>query len=141
MNIPVTEALGYAVASGCALLCDVTLLWLLVHFLSCNTLAAATLSFLAGTVVAYALSVKLVFKHRRLTDQRAEFASFAALGTAGLAVNAAVIFIVVKYWGLYYLAAKGIAAAFTLICNFITRRQLLFVQGAAPAQPTYVRQR
>jgi putative flippase GtrA len=141
LNIPLTEALGYAAASGCALLCDVTLLWLFVHFLGWNALAAATLSFLAGTVVAYALSVRLVFQHRRLQDRRAEFASFAAIGTAGLAVNAAVIFVAVKYWGLYYLAAKGIAAGFTLVCNFITRRQLLFTRHAARAQPGYVRQR
>jgi putative flippase GtrA len=84
-------------------------------------------SFLSGVSLAYVLSVKFVFKHRRLHDRRAEFMGFAALGAAGLAVNAAVMVIAVKYLGLYYLIAKCVAAAFTVICNFVSRRQLLFV--------------
>jgi putative flippase GtrA len=128
MIIPLKEAVGYAAASGCALVFDMTILWSLVHFFSWNYLVAATISFLVGTFVTYALSIRLVFKQRRLKDPRAEFASFAAIGTASLAVNAGVIFLAVRYLGLYYLAAKCVAAGFTLVCNFITRRQLLFVQ-------------
>jgi putative flippase GtrA len=127
VRIALKEAFGYLVASGCALVCDVAILWILVHFFAWNYLVAATASFIAGTFVAYAMCVSLVFKQRRLKDRRAEFAGFAAIGTAGLAVNSIVIFIAVKYWGLYYLLAKCVAAGFTLICNFISRRQLLFV--------------
>jgi putative flippase GtrA len=133
--IPIREALGYAVASACALVFDMALLWLLVRFGRVEYLLAATISFLAGTVVAYSLSVRLVFKQHRLDDRRTEFLGFAAIGTAGLGVNAAVIFIAVKYWGLYYLVAKCVAAGFTLVCNFISRRQLLFVQGRAVREP------
>jgi putative flippase GtrA len=128
-GIPIREAAGYAAASACALGCDLGLLWVLVRFGRVEYLVAATASFLAGTVVAYSLSVLWVFEHRRLADRRAEFLGFAAIGTAGLGVNAAVIFIAVKYLGLYYLVAKCVAAGFTLVCNFISRRQLLFVQG------------
>jgi putative flippase GtrA len=125
------EALGYSIASVCALLVDVFVLWALVQYFSWGYLAAATASFLSGVVVAYLLSVKLAFKHHRIKDRRAEFFGFAVIGTVGLAVNALVMFIAVKYLGLYYLLAKGVAAAFTFICNFISRRQILFVQRAA----------
>jgi putative flippase GtrA len=106
-------------------------LWVLVQYFSWWYLAAATTSFLAGVIVAYLLSVKLAFKYHRLQDWRAEFASFAAIGTLGLAVNAAIMFIAVKYLGLYYLVAKCVAAGFTFVCNFISRRQLLFVQRSS----------
>jgi putative flippase GtrA len=122
------EALGYTVASGSALLVDLMVLWVLVHYYSWWYLAAATTSFLAGMVVAYLLSVRLAFKHHRLQDWRAEFISFAAIGSAGLVVNATAIFIAVKYFGLNYLVAKCVAAGFTFVYNFISRRQLLFVQ-------------
>jgi putative flippase GtrA len=131
MKALLKEALGYTAASGCALTVDIAVLWGLVYYLSLPYLVAATISFLIGAVVAYALSVKFVFKHRRLQEQRSEFAAFAAIGIAGLAVNTGVIFIAVNYFGLYYLAAKCVAAGFTFTFNFFSRRQMLFVPHRA----------
>jgi putative flippase GtrA len=127
MRILIREAFGYVAASGCALIVDMTILWVLVHFLSWNYLVAATTSFLAGAVVAYELSVRLAFKQHRLQDRRVELLSFVAIGTVGLAINAAVIFVMVGYLGLHYLLAKCVAAGFTFMCNFAARRQILFV--------------
>jgi putative flippase GtrA len=125
------EAVGYAAASICALGVDVGILWALVHFLAWGYLAAATASFLAGAVVAYLLSVKLAFKEHRLKNRHTEFAGFIAIGTIGVAINAGVMSIAVRYFGLHYLIAKGIAACFTFACNFVTRRQMLFVRRSA----------
>jgi putative flippase GtrA len=122
------EAIGYGAASVCALAVDMAVLTVLVHYFSWWYLAAATVSFTVGMAVAYGISVKFVFKHRRLEDARSEFLSFAALGAIGLAVNALVMMVAVKFGGLHYLLAKCVAAAFTFVCNFVTRRQLLFVQ-------------
>jgi len=127
MNLFFREAFGYAVASACALAVDVAILWTLVHFFSWGYLAAATLSFLAGAGVAYAISVTLVFKRHRLRDRRAEFAGFVAIGAVGLAINAGVMLLAVRYIGLHYLLAKGVAAGCTFTCNFLARRQILFV--------------
>ena len=122
------EAQGYCAASLCALGVDMAILWILVHFFSWRYLAAATASFLVGAVVAYRLSVRLAFKQHRLRDRRAEFVSFVAIGTAGLAINAGVIAVAVRYFGLHYIIAKCVAAGFTFTCNFLARRQLLFVR-------------
>jgi putative flippase GtrA len=126
------ETLGYATASGCALVVDMAILWSLVHFLSWNYLAAATTSFLAGAVVAYEVSIRLAFRQHRLKDRRAELVTFVAIGIVGLLVNAAVMFVSVKYFGLHYLIAKCVAAGFTFMCNFIARRQILFVKPSTP---------
>jgi putative flippase GtrA len=128
MNALLKEAFGYATASACALAVDMTILWALVHYLSWGYMAAAATSFLAGAVVAYELSVKVAFKQHRLRDRRAEFVSFLAIGTLGLALNSAVIFVMAGYFGLHYLIAKCVAAGFTFVCNYIARRQLLFVR-------------
>ena len=101
---------------------------MLVHFFSWGYLTAATASFLAGAIVAYEISVKFVFHEHRLRHRGAEFASFVALGTLGIAVNVAVMSIAVSYFGFHYLLAKCIAAGFTFACNFAARRQLLFVR-------------
>jgi putative flippase GtrA len=131
MKILLKEAAGYGAASACALAVDMTILWLLVRFFSVGYLTAATASFLAGACIAYVLSVKLAFKQHRLRDRRAEFLTFVAIGTAGLAVNAGVIYLAVQYLGLHFLLAKCVAAGFTFSCNFIARRQILFVRHSS----------
>jgi putative flippase GtrA len=124
----IQEGLRYTAVSACALLVDISLLWILVHYFSWGYLAAATTSFLAGLVVGYALSVTLVFKYRRMKDPRVEFASFAGIGAVGVAINAAAISFGVKYLGLHYLVSKCGAAGFTFTWNFLACRQLLFVR-------------
>ena len=122
------EVAGYGVASCFALTVDFSLLWILVKFFELPFLVAASLSFLAGATVAYHLSVRLAFKRHRLRSRSAEFASFVAIGTLGLAVNASVMEMAVRYLGLHYLLAKCVAAGCTFTCNFIARRQLLFIR-------------
>jgi len=121
------ELLGYGAASACALAVDVAALWALVHFLSWGYLSAATTSFLIGACVAYRVSTAIAFKQHRLTNRTAEFIGFVAIGGVGLVVNATVIFIGTSVLGLHYLIAKCVAAAFTFTCNFIIRRQTLFI--------------
>ena len=127
MNTVVREALRYFLVSGFAFLLDIGVLWILVQYFSWWYLAAATVSFLSGIVLGYVLSIRMVFSYRRLKDQRIEFLSFAAIGGVGLAINAAVMFVAVKYFGIYYLLAKFVAAGFTFMFNFFVRRQMLFV--------------
>jgi putative flippase GtrA len=128
MKTVIQEALRYGAVSACMLFIDIMILFILVHYFSWWYLAAATTSFLAGLLVGYAISVTLVFKYRRLKDRRLEFASFAGIGTVGVAVNAAAISFGIKYLGLHYLIAKCGAAGFTFVWNFVARRQFLFVQ-------------
>jgi putative flippase GtrA len=127
MSTVVREAFRYCLVSGFAFLVDIGVLWILVQYFSWWYLAAATASFLSGIVLGYVLSIRMVFNYRRLKDQRIEFLSFAAIGGVGLAINAAVMFAAVKYFGFYYLLAKCVAAGFTFMFNFFVRRQMLFV--------------
>jgi putative flippase GtrA len=123
----IQETARYTAVSAIAFLIDISLLFILVKYCGWWYLGAATLSFLVGLIFGYAVSVTLVFKYRRLKDKRLEFASFAAIGALGIAINAAIIFIGVKYLALHYLVAKCGAAALTFLFSFTARRQLLFV--------------
>ena len=116
---------------ACAFVIDVAVLFVLVHYFSWWYVAAATASFLVGLLFGYVLSVTLVFKYRRLEDPRIEFASFAAIGVVGLAINAAAMSVGVQILGLHYLVAKCGAAGFTFVWNFVARRQFLFVRRRA----------
>jgi putative flippase GtrA len=103
MKTVVQKAIRYAAVSACALIIDITVLFILVHYLSWWYVAAATASFMVGLLVGYVLLV-------------------------GVVINAAVISFGVKTLGLHYLIAKCGAAGFTFVWNFVARRQFLFVQ-------------
>jgi putative flippase GtrA len=128
MKTVVREAIRYAAVSACALIIDIAVLFILVRYFSWWYVAAATASFLVGLLVAYLLSITLVFKYRRLRDARTELASFAGIGLVGVAINAAAITLGVNLLGMHYLIAKSGAAGFTFVWNFVARRQFLFVQ-------------
>jgi putative flippase GtrA len=128
MKTVVQEAIRYSAVSACALIIDITVLFILVHYLSWWYVAAATASFLVGLVFGYVLSITLVFKYRRLQDPRVEFASFVGIGLVGVAINAAVMTLGVTKLGVHYLIAKCGAAGFTFVWNFVARRQFLFVR-------------
>jgi putative flippase GtrA len=130
VRIVFRQLAGYGVASVCALSADMGLLWGLVTYGRMSYVGAATLSFLAGASVAYVLSIKLAFREHRLLDRRAEFFSFVAIGVVGLLVNDGIIVIATSYLAMNYLLAKGLASGFTFVCNFVLRRQMLFVKSA-----------
>jgi putative flippase GtrA len=127
LKVVLEEAIRYTATAGFALLVDVSVLWALVHYFSWWYLAAACCSYTVGLIVGYVLSIRIVFRHRRLKDSRLEFASFAAIGAVGLAINAAVMALLVTRLGANYLIAKCAAAACTFVWGFLVRRQLLFV--------------
>jgi len=131
MKTVVQEAIRYGAVSACAFIIDITVLFVLVHYLSWWYVAAASASFLVGLLLGYVLSITLVFKYRRLRDPRIEFASFAAIGVIGVAINAAAMAFGVRILGVHYLIAKCGAAGFTFVWNFLARRQLLFVKHRA----------
>jgi putative flippase GtrA len=127
----IREALLYAAMSAFLLCVDIALLWILVQYFSWPYLLAATVSFAAGIMVGYILSVTAVFTNRRLRNQPIEFASFAAIGIVGLAINSVAMSLGVGYFGEHYLEAKCGAACLTFAWNFAARRQLLFVSSSA----------
>ncbi len=130
------EIVRYGFVSAAALAVDLGLLWSLAGALGMHYLVAATISFLAGGIVAYLLSVRFVFRHHRLQLRAVEATAFIALGAAGLAVNTLVIALVVGKAGGSLLAGKAAAACFTFGVNFLLRKFLLFTpRGADLAKP------
>ena len=69
------EFSGYGVASAAALSVDMGLLWVLVH-VGIQYIAASIVSFTAGAVMAYWLSITLAFRRHRMQDRRVEFLGF-----------------------------------------------------------------
>jgi putative flippase GtrA len=122
------EGTRYITASAAALAVDFSLYAGLVRLGSVDYLIAAPLGFALGLATIYLLSVRWVFGVRRLADARIEFAVFASIGLAGMALNQLVIYLGVEAWALSYEAAKLVSAGVVFSFNFTLRKLLLFTR-------------
>jgi putative flippase GtrA len=121
-----TEFCRYLLASVVALAADFGLLWLLTEKAGVHYLTSAALSYTIGGVLHYWLSVNLVFRHRRFSDQKTEFAAFFLIGLLGLSVNELVLNVAVEHLGQSYMIGKAAAAGVGFVITFVTRRAALF---------------
>jgi len=120
------ELVLYSAGSAGALVVDVSVLALLTQALSLHYLIAASIAFLSGAAFIYAVSVRLVFRFRRVRGTVPELAVFIAIGVIGLGVNAAAIAGGVELLNLNLFLAKACAAVLTFCVNFVLRKLLLF---------------
>lgn len=128
------EFLRYGAVSGVALLVDTALFLSLARVIDGGYMAAATVGFLAGSVVHYVLAVRLVFRRRKLAHNRAaESVLYVVIGLIGLAVNDAVIYVCVGWMQTPLLTAKLAAAAGSFLAGYAGRKLILF--GAAADEP------
>jgi putative flippase GtrA len=122
------EGTRYAAASAAALSVDFSVYAGLVRLASVDYLVAAPVGFALGLASIYLLSVRWVFGARRLADPRLEFAVFASIGLAGMALNQLVIYAGVEAWALSYEMAKLVSAGVVFCFNFALRKLLLFTR-------------
>jgi putative flippase GtrA len=125
LPVGLRELVLYGIASAAALSVDWGLLLVLTGA-GVNYLLAAATSFLAGMVVTYTASVRVVFKHRAVADKRREFAGFLGVGLLGLALTQLLMALWVERVGLSPAIAKAPTAVLVFIFNFTVRRALLF---------------
>jgi putative flippase GtrA len=122
------EGARYFAASGAAFVLDFALYVGLIRLAGVHYLIAAPLGFGTGLLLVYFLSIRWVFKERRLDDARAEFAVFAGIGLAGMAMNELVIYAGVAHFALSFELAKLASASVVFFINFSLRKLLLFTR-------------
>ena len=127
MNVA-KEWLRYFAASALAFALDLATLSGLSRFAGVHYLLAAPVGFALGLALIYLLSVRWVFAERRLADRRIEFAVFALIGLAGIAINELVIYVGVERFSLSPVQAKIPSAALVFCFNFASRKLLLFTR-------------
>jgi putative flippase GtrA len=135
IDLPLAAQLfRYLLVGGLAFVVDFATLALLTQLAHLHYLASASVAFLLGMAVNYALSVGWVFKVRAVENPRLELFLFVAIGLVGLCVNELVMLAATQSLHLFYLHAKLIAAAIVLSWNFSARKIILFSAPNASAQ-------
>ena len=114
----------YLICGGIATLTDVSLLFVLTHFLHVFYLIAAACAFIAGITVNYSLNIVLVFKSTGKIKK--EFSLFALIGIGGLLWTEIIIWLLVDKLNLYVMIAKVVAIIVVLQWNFFMRKKFVF---------------
>lgn len=122
----ISEFMGYAIVGGIATVVDVGSLYVITEFFGIYYLLSNVASFGLGLLTNYGLSIRFVFKHRKMRDARAEFAIFAGVGIAGLVLNTGLLWLFTSLIGIYYLISKGMAVILVFLFNYFVRKYLLF---------------
>jgi len=122
------EGVRYFAASALALAIDSGVFIGLHRLAGLDYRIAAPIGFLFGLVLVYVLSIRWVFRQRRLKDTRAEFVLFAGLGLAGLALNQVIITTGMEFLALADWMSKIASAGFVFCFNFTSRKFLLFTR-------------
>jgi putative flippase GtrA len=120
------EGARYFAASALALGIDFGVYVGLIRLAAVHYLVAAPIGFALGLATIYLLSIRWVFRARRVADRRAEFALFALVGLAGMALNQAIIYAGVQFLAATPEAAKIVSAGLVFCFNFASRKLLLF---------------
>jgi putative flippase GtrA len=121
-----SEGLRYFAASALALAVDFGSYSGLIRLAGVDYLVAAPIGFALGLATIYLLSIRWVFRQRRLKNARAEFALFALLGLAGVALNQGIVYAGVEFFALAPEAAKIASAGVVFCFHFVSRKLLLF---------------
>lgn len=122
------EGARYFTASAVAFAVDFGLYVALVRLGEVHYLFAAPIAFALGLATIYALSIRWVFGKRRLANARIEFAIFASVGVAGMALNQLILYAGVELLALSYELAKLASTAVVFCFNFVLRKLLLFTR-------------
>ncbi len=116
----------YFFVGGLAFAVDFGLLYLLTEYAGMHYTVSATVSFMAGLLVNYLISIRWVFRERVMRDRKAEFVVYGLIGVVGIGLNVAIIWVVTEYLSAYYLASKIVAAVIVFLWNFFARKYILF---------------
>ena len=104
---------------------DLGLLYILTDFLELNYVIAAGMGFLLAVTLNYFLSRKFVFAG---TDrsQKEGYAIFLFIAFIGLAIVTGGMYVLVEWWGVYYLFARVAVSGVTGLWNYLMNLYLNF---------------
>jgi len=90
-----------------------------VHYLT-----SATIGFILGLVIVYALSSRYVFGASKLSSRRREFVLFALIGVVGLGILNLLMWLLTDSLHIDYMLSKILATIVVYMWNFFARRAL-----------------
>ena len=119
------EILKFLIAGGSCLLLELGCLYAFTEWAGLHYLYSSALAFTISVLVNYWLCRAWVFEGGRKKRSFRAATLFFGSSVAGLGVNQLCMYVFVDFLGIYYMAAKLLAAVIVTIWNFVLKRYAL----------------
>ena len=101
-----------------------------------HTLVVVGVQYLAGSAIALGIAMIVgfllqkywTFEEHSPERARVQFMQYVGVGLAGLALNSAVVYLLVGHFGVWYLLAQAIGAGIVAVFSFFMYREIIFKQ-------------
>lgn len=121
------QGFRYLFVASAALMADFLVLITLTELLDVdNIIVSSAAGFSLGLIINYLLSIRWVFTSGSGRNKRSEFLMFCVIGLIGLAMTAALMWVMTSVFSMYYIFAKAIVTCIVFFWNFLARKFLLF---------------
>ena len=117
----------YIFVGGIATIVDWGILYIFTEFIHLYYILSSVISFIAGLLINFILSKKLVFQsNESKTGIMTEFIGYGVIGLVGLGITTLLMLLLTGYMKLYYMLSKVIATILVLLWNYIARKKILY---------------
>ncbi len=124
---PKRQSVRFVLVGSATASLDYLTLFLLTSQLGQGYLLSAAVGFMLGSICNYLLSVRWVFVPGKFRKDL-EFSFFIITGLVGLALNQLTMWFFVSVPRINYLYAKVFAVVIVTVCNFLSKKRLVFVR-------------
>lgn len=127
------KIIRYLIAGGTAAASNLALLFLLVRFGHMHYLPASILAFVLSIAVSFTMQKFLTFQDRPIHDVHTQFARYLVVIGANLALNTALIFLLVEKARMWYMLAQAVTTIVVAITGYVGYTYFVF-RDRGPAQ-------
>lgn len=121
----IAEVIRFVVAGGGCLLLELACLYALTEWAGFHYLYSSAFAFIISLLVNYWLCRVWVFADGSKKQSLKAMSIFFGSSVAGLGINQLCMYTFVDILGIYYMAAKLLAAVIVTIWNFVLKRYAL----------------
>lgn len=119
------KIIGFGIVGIIATAIDFASLFLLKSVLGVDVYIATTIAFSLSLIFNYVASMKYVFVAKEGLSVKKQMVIFLVTSVIGLLINQAVMYVGIEWLHVYYMLAKFLATAVTMVFNFVARHLLL----------------
>lgn len=122
----------YVVAGTTAALCNLSILFTLVHFFHLHYLIASVLSFIGSIGAGFLLQKFWTFRDQASTGTHLQLVLYIGVTTINLGINTALMYLFVSVLGIWYLAAQVLAGVCIAVTGYFGYQNLVFKPASSP---------
>ena len=119
------EIFRFVIAGGGCLLLELAFLYVLTEWVRMHYLYSSAIAFVISVLVNYWLCRVWVFEGGNKKQSLKAASLFFGSSVAGLGINQLCMYTFVDLMGIYYMAAKLLAAVIVTVWNFVLKRYAL----------------